>query len=153
MYDLKSLVRPLFDRDVHSEMGLAVAYSIPAAVGFITALQGDSDLFDYLSGTAQSTWQDVYPHSLFSAALTGFTSKMIEKYAPRLRKYGKLIGAAASLTFMVPVWESYEKTVDLPDGGDYAKDIISDVSGILSYVGVSRLREKLDGRLKGGQKV
>lgn len=150
MYKIKYFLKSLFDDDVWSETGKAIAFSLPTATALTIIYQLSPPIFQYLSGTPTAeSLVDVFAHSFAAAGLTGFISQLIQKYkgGSPIGKYSKLIGAGISAALLIPGWESVEQTLKLISREDYLKDIVSDFSGIFSYIGFEGLRNKLKNKL------
>lgn len=141
----------LFEDDVSSEIGKAIAYSIPISVTLSIFYQKFPAILLYLSGTLDATTiMDVFAHTFATAGIAGFLLAMIKKNAKSgswFSKNAMLASVLITLVIMIPFWENFEKMLNIMVTEDYLKDIVSDFAGIFSYVGIEAFRNRLNKRL------
>ncbi|MBI4894293.1 MAG: hypothetical protein HY833_00995 [Candidatus Aenigmarchaeota archaeon] len=143
----------ILDDDVWSEAGKAIAFSIP--VSFVLAIfyYKNPGILLMLSMTVDAaTIMDVFAHAFASAAICGLLFAMIRKNSdPKggAYRHAAAVSAVLALLIMIPGWEGFESVTGksvVMINEDWPKDVISDFAGVLSYVGIEGLRNRLKDR-------
>ena len=150
---MKKKMWGVLDDDVWSEAGKAIAFSIPVSFLLTVFYHKYPAVLLMLSTVADAaTIMDVFAHSFAAAGICGFLYIFIRNNLPGYRNAtgkARLIAVALALVIMIPGWEGFEqltaKSVVIIDE-DWPKDIVSDLVGVFSYVGIESLRNSLKSR-------
>jgi hypothetical protein len=143
----------VLEDDVWSEVGKAIAFSIPTSFLLTIFYHKYPSILLMLSTTVDAaTIMDVFAHSFAAAGVCGFLYVFIRNNFPRNRHVignVRWIAVVLALVIMIPGWEGFEqltgKSVVIINE-DWPKDIVSDFVGVFSYVGIESLRNRLKAR-------